>query len=114
MKRWLCSLFLALGVIFLLWIPQRCVRPHLHPHAAGDRLVLSQNEFVFTWCRALPAANPDRAGPSEFFATEFGFLIADIADDDGPPWLDYRGPPGPNACSQGLVTVARLPARLAA
>ena len=112
MKRWLCSFCLALGVVFLLGIPQRCVRPYLHPHAVGDRSVLRQNEFVFTWRRALPAANPDRADPSEFFATEFGFLIRDITDDDGPPWLDYRGPPGANACTQGWVTSCKAASHL--
>ena len=108
MKRGLCALFLAVGVLFLLWIPHFSVRPHLHPRAAGGRSVLSQNEFVSTRCRALRAANPafpcSRAGPSEFFATEFGFWITDIADEDGPAWLDDRGPPGPNTCSQGSLT----------
>ena len=107
MKRWLCSFFLAVGVVFLLWIPHRSVRPHLHPQATANRSVLSQNEFVSTR-RALQAASPtfprSRVGPVEFFAPAFGFLITDIADDDALPWLDYRGPPGPNACNQGLVT----------
>ena len=42
--------------------------------------------------------------------------MTDIADDDALPWLDYRGPPGPSACNQGLVTVIvlRPPAKLAA
>lgn len=107
MKRWLCSLCLGLGVVLLLCIPQVCVRPHVHPHLAGDRSVLSLNEFVFTWRPALPVANPDRAGPSELFATEFRFLITDIVNDDGPPWLTYRGPPVPNACRQGWVTTSQ-------
>ena len=109
MKRWLCSLLLALGVIFLLWIPHRSVRPYLHSQAAEDRSLLRQNEFVSTCCRAVQAASPAfpqiRAGPSEFFVTEFGFVITDIAEDEGPPWLDDRGPPGPNTCShQDLLT----------
>lgn len=109
MKRWLCSLLLAVGVVFLLWIPHRSVRPHLPPQAAGDRAILRQNEFVSAWCRALRATSPAfsqiRAGPSEFFTTKFGFVITDIAEDEGPPWLDDRGPPGPNTCShQDLVT----------
>jgi len=105
MKRWLGWLFLAVGVVFLLWIPHRPVSPPPCPPAAGDHSVLGQNEFVSTWCRALRAASPafpqNRAGPLEFFATHSGFLIT---DDNGPPWLDRRGPPGPNACSQDLVT----------
>jgi hypothetical protein len=105
MKRWLCWLFLAVGVVFLLWIPHRPVSPPSYPPAAGDQSVLSQNEFVFTWCRVLRAASPtfprNRAGPLEFFATHSAFLIT---DNNGPPWLDHRGPPGPNARSQDLVT----------
>jgi hypothetical protein len=100
MKRWLCWLFLAVGVVFLLWIPHRLVSAHPYPPAAGYQSVLSQNEFVSTWCRAWRAASPafprNRAGPLEFFATHSAFLIT---DDNGPPWLDHRGPPGPNACS---------------
>jgi hypothetical protein len=97
MKRWLCSLLLAVGVIFLLWISHRSLLPHLHPQ---DRSVLGQHGFVSIWCRALRAAIPafaqSRASPLEFFAREFGRLILAITDDDGPPWLDYRGPPGTN------------------
>ena len=104
-KWWLCSLLLAVGVVFLLWIVHRPISPP----AAGNPSVLSQNEFVFISCRASPAASPAfpqiRAGPSEFFASKFGFVITDIAEDEGPPWLDDRGPPGPNTCShQDLVT----------
>lgn len=106
MKQWLCSLLLAIGVVFLLGISHHSVRRHLHPQAAGDRSALNQNEFVSSWCRALWAASPtfapNRAAPWEFFATQFGSLIADVVDD-GPPWLDDRGPPAPNAGSQESV-----------
>jgi hypothetical protein len=105
MKRWLGWLFCAVGLVFLLCIPHRPVSPPSYPPVAGDPSVLSPNEFVFTWCRVLRAASPafprNRAGPLEFFATHSAFLIT---DDNGPPWLDHRGPPGPNACSQDLVT----------
>ena len=109
MKRWLCWLLLAIGVVFLLWIRHGPVRLHLPPQ---DRSVLSQNEFVSMGCRALRAASPafarSRASPMEFFATrELGWLIVDIPDEDGPPWLDYRGPPGPNACHRGLVMTCK-------
>ena len=109
MKRWLCSLLLPVGVICLMWIAHRSVRPHLHLQTTGHRSALRQNEFVSTWCRAVQAASPAfpeiRAGPSEFFVTKFGFVITDIAEHEGPPWLDDRGPPGPNAPShQDLVT----------
>jgi hypothetical protein len=76
----------------LLWIPHRPVSSHLHRQGAGDQSVLSQNEL-----RVASSAFPrNRAGPLELFATHWVFLIT---DDDGPPWLDYRGPPGPDACS---------------
>lgn len=110
MKRWLCWLFLAVGVVFLLWIPHRPVSPPPYPPAAGDHSVLSQNEFVSIRCRSLRAVNPafprNRAGQLEFFATHSAFLIT---DDNGPPGLDHRGPPGPNACSQDLVTSCKAP-----
>jgi hypothetical protein len=105
MKRWLCSFLLAVGIAFLLWIPHRAVNAHLRPQGAGDRSVLRQSALVFTGCRALRAPSPvffrNRAGPLEFLATQFGFLIG---DDVGPPWWDYRGPPGPNGCRPALVT----------
>ena len=104
-KRWLCWLFLVVGVVFLLENPHRLVSPpsYLYLQAANPS-VLHHNGCVSTWCRALPAAHPDRAGPLEFFATEFAFLITELADDEGPPGLDDRGPPGPNACRQLSVT----------
>jgi hypothetical protein len=107
MKQWLCWFFLMVGVVLLLWIPHRRVSPHLRPQAVGDQSVLNHNEFAFTRCRVLRTVSPaflrNRTGPLEFFATTFGFLIADTADDHDPPWLDYRGPPGPNRCSQRLL-----------
>ena len=116
MRRWLCSLLLAVGVAFLTWISYRSVCLHAHPHTAVDRSVVRQNEFASTVCRAWRGVNlaflQSRAGPSEFSATEFAFLIAGIADDD-PPRLDYRGPPRMCAVKVGLL-LARLPARLAA
>ena len=105
MKPWLCWFFLVVGVVLLLWIPHRRVSPHLRPQAVKDQSVLNDNEFVFTRCRVLRAVSPaflrNRTGPLGFFATTFGLLIA---DDHDPPWLDYRGPPGPNRCSQRLLT----------
>jgi hypothetical protein len=104
MKRWLCCVFLVVGVVFFLWSPHRPVSPPSYPL---NQTVPSHNEFVSTWCPALRAASPaflrNRAGPLEFFAIQFGFLIADIMND-GPPWLDNRGPPSPHRCSHPLVT----------
>jgi hypothetical protein len=102
MKR-LCWFFLVAGVVFLLWILHRPVSPYFH-RAAENQSVLSQKQFIFRWCRALRAASPvfprTRAGPLESFATHSASLIT---DDVGSPWLDYRWPPGSNACRQGLV-----------
>lgn len=108
MKRWLCWLLLAVGVVFLLGIPHRPLRPHVPPQDRQDRSVLSQDEFVSRGCCALRAVSPafarSRTSPLEFFATrELGLLLADITDEDGSPWLDDRGPPGPNACHRGLI-----------
>jgi hypothetical protein len=110
MKRWLCWLWLAAVLVFLLCIPHHSVDgPHLHQQG---RSVLDQSGFVSTCCRALRAVIPalfrSRAGPSEFFAIEFGFSITNIAAADGPRWREYRGPPGPNAgSSQDLVTSSK-------
>ena len=108
MKRWLCWLLLAVGVVFLLGIPHGPLRPHVPPQDRQDRSVLSQDELVSRGCCALRAVSPafarSRANPLEFLATgEFEWLIAAVTDEDGPPWLDYRAPPGPNACHRGLV-----------
>ena len=77
----------------LLWIAHHPVHTPLH---LQDRSVLSEREFVFT--TASPAVSRGRVGLREFFAIEFA-LITDIADEESPPWLDYRGPPGSRACS---------------
>jgi hypothetical protein len=103
MKRWLCSLLLAAGVAFLLWIPHRPVTAHLHPQIRRDRSVLSRSALVSSEYRALRTVSPALLGNRvvpEIFATQYESLIA----DDGPPWLDHRGPPGPNACRQVLFT----------
>ena len=97
MKRWLCGVLLVVGVLFLLWNLHRPLSPPPYPLKQS---VLSHNEFVLTWCPVLRAASPsfrqNRRGSLEFFAIQFAFLIADISNE-GPPWLDYRGPPGPHA-----------------
>ena len=103
MKRGPCWLWLA--VVFLLCILYSSVDgPHLHQQ---DRSLLGQSGFVSTGCQALGTAMPkllrSRAGPWEFFAIKFRFLITDIAGD-GPRWWEYRGPPSPNVDrSQDLV-----------
>ena len=93
MKRWLWWFFLAIGIVMLLWISHRPVHSPVHPL---DRSVLSQRKFAFT--TASPGLSRSCVGPWEFFAIDFG-LSTDIADEHGPPWLDYRGPPGSHACS---------------
>lgn len=114
MKRWWCWLFLAVGVVMLLRVPHRPLSTHVHRQAAEDRSVLSQSEFVSTYCGALRAVSSafhrNRAGPLKFFATRAAFLIT---DDGSPPWLDYRGPPDPSACSHqdsvaGCIQVSSL------
>jgi hypothetical protein len=46
MKRWLGWLFLAVGVIMLLWIPHRPVSPPLHRGQLGiDRCSARANSF---------------------------------------------------------------------
>jgi hypothetical protein len=78
MKRWLGWLFLAVGVVMLLWIPHRPVRPPLHRQAAEDRSVLSQSEFVSTCCGALRAVGSafprNRAGPPGIFRDPVGIF----------------------------------------
>jgi hypothetical protein len=104
MKRWLYSFLLAVGVVFLLWIPHHAVSAHLHPQAKRGRSVLSRSVLVSSGYRALRTASPvflgNRAGPLEIFATQYGSLLA----NDGLTWLDHRGPPGTNMCRQALVT----------
>lgn len=104
MKRWLGSLLLAAVVAFLLWIPHRAFAAHLHTQAKRDRSVRTRSALVSSGHRALRAASPvfrvNRADPLDIFATQYGSLLA----EDGPRWPDHRGPPGPNACRQALVT----------
>ena len=46
MKRWLCLLFLAVGVVFLLWIPHRPVSPVCIALQLGIDRSSDQSEFV--------------------------------------------------------------------
>jgi len=73
----------------LLWILHRPVSSHRHRQSVRNQSVLSQSEFVSTWCGALRTASSsfprNRAGPLELFSTRSAFLIT---DDGGPPWLD--------------------------
>jgi hypothetical protein len=113
MKRWLCLFFLWVGVLSLLLIPGHQASLNQHPHAR-DRSVVRPGEFVSTLFRVLLATSPalsrSRAGPSESSAIRFALLTA---DDVGPPWLDYRGPPG--VCGKTLGQFAgRWPGRSAA
>jgi hypothetical protein len=93
MKRWLWWFFLTIGIVMLLSISHRPVQSPVHPL---DRSVLTQREFAST--TASPGLSRSRVDPWQFFAIEFG-LSTDIADEHGPPWLGYRGPPGSHACS---------------
>jgi hypothetical protein len=107
MKRWLCLFFLWVRVLSLLLIPGHQASLNQHPHAR-DRSVVRSGEFVSTLFRVLIATSPawtrSRAGPSESSTTRFALLTA---DDVGPPWLDYRGPPGvcgrPRGPLQGML-----------
>jgi hypothetical protein len=94
MKRWLGWFLLAVGIGFLLWIPHRPVS--VSPCAGA--VLHTPNELVSNWCRALRDAGlalaQSRAGSRNLFATALTLLTRNITDEDGPPWLDYRGPPG--------------------
>ena len=104
MKRGGWVLWGWVGVVFLLLLPQHPVSLHHSPQSAGERLIVGQCEFVCTWSRVLPAVSTafprSRAGPLESFVTHSGFSIL---DDVGPPWVEYRGPPGAPACSRPWV-----------
>lgn len=106
MKRWLDWFLLAVAAVFL-WISHRLVR--VPPGAAAA--VRTQNEFVSNVWRALRGAGlvlgRSRAGPRNLFAPAFAWASWNITDEGGPPWLDYRGPPGPNACSNLLVAACK-------
>lgn len=107
MKRWLGWFLLAVGIGFLLWIPHRPIS--VLPCAGA--VLRTPSEFVSHGRRALPdtglALARARAAPRNLFATPFTLLTRNITDEDGPPWLDYRGPPDPIACSHRLVTVCK-------
>lgn len=107
MKRWLGWFLLAVGIGFLVWTPHRSVSV---PPCA-EAVLCTPNEFVSNGCRALRASGlalvRSRAGPRNLFATPFTLLTRNITDEDSPPWLDYRGPPAPNACSHRLVTICK-------
>jgi hypothetical protein len=105
MKRGWLLLWVWVAVAFLLWIPHHRVCRNHRPQAAWDRAAFGPSEFVSTWCKALWAANPaftrSRVGPRLECSTPHSEFL--ITDGVGLPWLDYRGPPDADACSQRLV-----------
>jgi hypothetical protein len=72
---------------------------HQEPHVAWNRSEQPSRELVFlSSSRLLPSMSTkfirSRAGPGETFLTPGLFFSVDDVGSVGPPWLDYRGPPG--------------------
>jgi len=106
MKRGLCALFLAVGVLFLFssFCGSRIIpfaHISIHEQLGIDRYSVRTNSFP-------PGA--ELCGPRILHSLGVALAHRNFSrpsldfGSDGPPWLDDRGPPGPNACSQGSLT----------
>lgn len=95
-RRWIV---IWLAAVCLLLSFARAVHRGDHSRGTrGKRSAAPSREL--SSCRILPATGtsriPSRVGPHKSFPVRDVFLT--IVDDEvaapGPPWLDYRGPPG--------------------
>jgi hypothetical protein len=99
MKRtlgWIVTWLAAVGLLLSF-----ALAAHRGDYSQGTRVKRSAAQSrELSSCRILPARFrgwiPSRAGPHKCFPVPDVFLM--IVDNDvvatGPPWLDYRGPPG--------------------
>lgn len=88
-----------LAVVCLLWSLGLEASAHHERQVAGNRSGGQSRELVsLSSYRILRSTSTkfirDRAGPRESFFIPGWFLSADDVGPVGPPWRDYRGPPG--------------------
>jgi hypothetical protein len=97
MKRWWGWVFAWLGVVgLLLSLGLEITSVNHYPYAGSERSVgLCRKSISIASFSTLLATSmqwiQSRAGPLESFAIP---CALSAAGDVGPPWLDYRGPPG--------------------
>jgi hypothetical protein len=107
MKRGLGWILAWLAVVCLLLSLGLEASVNHERYVAWERSVGRWREFVsFLSSRILRATSTQfirsRAGPLESFLPPGVLLRADDVGPVGPPWLDYRGPPG--ACGRPRVS----------
>lgn len=94
-------LLACVGIVCLLFSLRLQAGPHRQPQVANQSAEQSRELVSFSCCyRILPTPNRKlirtRASPGESFCPPglfLRFLSADVSPK-GPPWLNYRGPPG--------------------
>ena len=97
MKRWWGWVCAWLGVVgLLLSLGLEITSVNHNPYAGPDRSVgLCRKSISIALFPTLLATSTQwiqsRAGPLESLAIPYALSAA---SDVGPPWLDYRGPPG--------------------
>jgi hypothetical protein len=94
-----CAWLLAcLGVVCLLFSLRLEAGPHRQPQVANQSAGKSGELVSLSSYRILPTPSRKlirtRASPRESFCPPDVFLSADDVRPKGPPWLNYRGPPG--------------------
>ena len=91
-------LLVCLAVVCLLFSLRLEAGPHRQAQVANPSAVKSRELVSYSSSRILPTPSrkllPTRASPRESFRSPDVFSSADDASPKGPPWLNYRGPPG--------------------
>jgi hypothetical protein len=105
-----------LGVVCLLFSLRQETRAHPHHELANRSSEKSRELVSFSSYRILPSTSTkfihSRASPRACFFPPVLFLSADDAGLVGPPWLDYRAPPGSIWAPGQDVTLLVTPAAL--
>ena len=97
-----CAWLLAcVGIVCLLFSLRLEAGPHRQLQVANQSAEKSKELVSFSSYRILPTPSRKlirtRASPRESFCSSglfLRFLSADHLGPKGPPWLNYRGPPG--------------------
>jgi hypothetical protein len=98
MKPYWGWIWACLAGVCLLW--SLGLQVTIHPQSSFEKhsVAWTRESRSLSSCRNLQVLPRGmiriRAGPQEFFFARDVFLYVEDVSPAGPPWLEYRGPPG--------------------